>query len=127
MPHVPGELVLVETFWQFLCVVCLVEHCLALLTCFWRYLLQYTTLLQQIFSYVPASAVHSVSVGALRFPDKMLKKIVQHYPNDKILHQVAVNQQGEHAYATEREAYMLSFVRGQVMAHIPEDKIFKCY
>ncbi len=88
---------------------------------------QYTTLLQQIFSCVPASAVHSVSIGALRFPDKMLKKIVQYYPNDKILHQVAVNQHGEHAYATEREAYMLSFVRGQVMAHIPEDKIFKCY
>lgn len=47
----------------------------------------YQELISQIFQRISAESVHSVSIGSLRFPQKMYQKIVKLYPHDKLLAQ----------------------------------------
>ncbi len=45
----------------------------------------YQELFTNIFSRIPYEAIHSVSLGLLRFPEKMQQKIAKLYPQEKLL------------------------------------------
>lgn len=88
---------------------------------------QYRDLLQQIFTLITPGQVHSVSLGPLRFPAKMLDKISRLYPEEPLLAAVHAKHGQAYAYSKQREAAMLSIVRGMILQHVPEERLFRCY
>ena len=48
----------------------------------WKFL--YEDLLEKVYNSIPLQAIHSVSVGPLRFPKKMFKDIFNLYPHEPL-------------------------------------------
>ncbi len=86
----------------------------------------YEALFSQVFAMLDPSAIHSVSTGLLRFPEKMYQKITAMYPNDKLLaHPLEVHRKVV-SYSKTREAAMLGWIHEQLAQYVPDACIFKC-
>ena len=48
----------------------------------WEYV--YKNLFEKIFNYIPDYAIHSVTYGTIRFPDKVFRNIEKLYPEEKL-------------------------------------------
>lgn len=86
----------------------------------------YAELIEDIFSSVPADAIHSVSVGPLRFPAKMYAKLTDLYPEDKLLNHPLQRRQKNYTYAPDKEEDMKQFVLQQVAKYLAKTVIFEC-
>ncbi len=87
----------------------------------------YAELIQQVFTHVPPKAVHSVSTGVLRFPEKMHKAIHKLYPNEPLLSQTRHKEDGIISYTKDRESDMKKTITTLLSPYISEDMIFACH
>lgn len=86
----------------------------------------YRTLVHQAFKGLPTDKVHSVSVGPMRFPQAMYKKISSLYPEEPLLAHPLQKRQGMYSYSAEREAAMQKVVRDAISVYLNPDKVFTC-
>lgn len=87
----------------------------------------YQQLIDDIFSQVPASHFHSVSIGPMRFPKEMYHRITALYPTEPLFAQPLSDREGLHSYPPEREAEMAAFVSKKLLEYIDPAFLFKCY
>ena len=86
----------------------------------------YQQFIEQIFLTVPAAAIHSVSVGPLRFPQKMYQKIVKLYPREKLFAQSLTKRSQNYSYSPERELYMKNIVLENLQNYLNKNLLFEC-
>lgn len=89
--------------------------------------LLYQQLLEDIFAVISSKSIHSVSLGPLRFPEKMYHKIVQLYPQDPLLTHPLYRQGKMFSYREEVERSMKDWVQTQLKKYIPETLLFECH
>lgn len=88
---------------------------------------QYSQLVEEIFSFLTADQLHSITVGPLRFPAKMFNKILKLYPHDSFLSGLQpLNQGKNYSYSNEREVEMMSYVLKLISSYVESKKIFSC-
>ncbi len=90
------------------------------------YQAHYQALFKTVFARVKLEALHSVSLGVFRLPDKYFKKVQKLYPEEKLFASPLVSQQGMMSYKAELEAEMMQFCTHELLTHIPEEKLFPC-
>lgn len=88
--------------------------------------MQYQTLLKSIFDSLNHEAVHSVSIGPLRFPEKMYRKIDALYPKENLLQRHLIKRKKHFSYSEDIENKMNHFVREHISKYISNQKIFSC-
>lgn len=86
----------------------------------------YDDLIEQIFAVLSANAIHSISIGPLRFPKKMFDRIASLYPDSKLFSQPFEKQQGHMSYRAEREQQMRQYVERKLLQYVSGDKLFRC-
>ena len=90
------------------------------------YARRYAELFESVFSRVPAERIHSVSMGPLRFPTTMFRRIHSLYPESKLLAGDLVKNGDMVAYSKELEAEMDQKCRELLMNYVPESIFFSC-
>ena len=90
------------------------------------FLKNYTQLIKEIFEQIPANAIHSVSVGPLRFPTKMYQKLTKLYPKDELLSQPLIKRGKTVSYSSETEDTMKTQVLSLLHKHLDKTLIFEC-
>lgn len=88
---------------------------------------QYQSLMNAIFNAISPKSVHSVSIGPLRFPDKMYQKIMNLYPNDPLLAQPLYKQNNIYSYRDELEKSMKDWINHLLKQYLPETLLFECH
>ncbi len=86
----------------------------------------YQALFETIFSQLPLAAIHSVSLGAFRMPDKFFRNIVRLYPDEKFYAGPFSSQHGMTSYQRDLEQDMMSACATQILEYIPKSKFFPC-
>lgn len=90
------------------------------------FVLHYQQLIQQIFTTLPIEAIHSVSLGPLRFPKKMYEKITSMYPQERLL-SAGLQQRGRQiSYSPQDEQAMKNTVLTELQHYLSEQIIFQC-
>lgn len=87
----------------------------------------YTKLIDDIFKHLDSSSLHSVSLGPLRFPDKMYQKIVRLYPHDALFSQPLHFENKIFSYPNELEQSMKQIVNQQLIKYIDHTLLFECH
>ncbi|MHB1949266.1 MAG: SPL family radical SAM protein [Gammaproteobacteria bacterium] len=87
----------------------------------------YEALITDIFQKIKSEVIHSVSIGPLRFPDKMYQKITQLYPDDPLLSQPLYKQGNIFSYREEIENCMKDWIQFLLKKHIPQTLLFECH
>ncbi len=86
----------------------------------------YSSLLENIFSDIDISKVHSVSHGPLRFPREMYKRIARLYPDDRLFSFPMETAEGVVSYGKEIEEEMSDFLKLELAKYTSSSKIFRC-
>ncbi len=86
----------------------------------------YDLLIRQLAAAIPAAALHSVSVGPLRFPRHMFQRIESMYPDDLLLAGPLQQRGGLTSYSEEREAELTTYVSKRMHDAFPEVGVFSC-
>jgi len=86
----------------------------------------YAKLIDDIFANLDAKAIHSVSVGPLRFPNKMYRKLVALYPEDKLLAHPLVARKKNVTYPEKVEDQMKHFVLSYLQKYLDKTLVFEC-
>lgn len=85
----------------------------------------YQALIAQIFQKISPQAIHSVSVGPLRFPQKMYQKMVKLYSQDKLLAH-PLEKRGQHcSYQADLEQAMKQTVLELLERYIDNNLLFE--
>jgi spore photoproduct lyase len=87
----------------------------------------YQQLIDTLFSYIVPTSIHSVSVGPLRFPEKMYQKLVKLYPQDKLLAHPLIKEDNHYSYPRTRASEMQMFVKEYLQRYINNPQIFECH
>ena len=87
---------------------------------------QYRQLFAQVFSRINPEALHSVSLGVFRLPEKYFKKMARHYPQEKLFAGPLEVQKGMLSYRARLEQEMMQFCTELLLDYIPESKFFPC-
>ena len=87
---------------------------------------QYAQLVDSIFQQVSGSAIHSVSIGPLRFPAKMYQKLVKLYPEDKLLAHPLEKRKNHFSYKEELEVAMRQHVQECLQPYVDDALLFAC-
>jgi len=86
----------------------------------------YQALFAKIFARLPETALHSVSLGGFRMPEKFFRTLGRLYPDEAFLAGPFKEQKGMVAYRRELEIRMMDFCSAQLLSYIPHDKFFPC-
>ncbi len=86
----------------------------------------YQHCIDSIFEKINPTSIHSVSLGVMRFPEKMLKKMRQLHPQDPLLNQPLEKQGKVISYPDEQQKKMRDTVKKFLTKHVTEEKIFNC-
>lgn len=86
----------------------------------------YQTLIDSVFSRLDNKAIHSVTVGPMRFPAAMYQKLVQLYPSDKLLAHPLEKRGNQFSYSKELEDEMKATVNLYLAQYINPEKMFSC-
>jgi len=86
----------------------------------------YADLFHQVFTRLPRTAVHSVSLGPFRMPQAFYKKMVQLYPEEPMFAVDMDTRERQSGYAAASEERLLSFCRDQILRYIPQELFFPC-
>lgn len=86
----------------------------------------YQGLIEQIFAEVPARAVHSVSLGPLRFPKNMYDKISAMYPDEPLFAYRLEKRDRQISYTEADEQAMKTVVLELLKPYLSEQVIFQC-
>lgn len=87
----------------------------------------YRGLMEQIFSAVPESAVHSATFGPLRFPREMLSRIEKMYPLEPMFAvPFEVREDGLASYPARREQALRGVVGSLLIDRLGAGRVFDC-
>lgn len=86
----------------------------------------YKDLIANIFKYIQPGQLHSVSLGPLRFPERMYQKLIKLYPKDLLLAQPLLKRDKHFSYKAELEQTMKIFVTKQLERYIDNTLLFEC-
>lgn len=87
----------------------------------------YERLVNKIFSILKNKSLHSVSLGPLRFPEKMYQKILKLYPQDPLLSHPLYKQGKVFSYRQEVEQAMKQHLQNLLKNHTSESLLFECH
>jgi spore photoproduct lyase len=87
---------------------------------------QYKNLFEQVFSRIRIDALHSVSLGVFRLPEKYFKKIHKLYPEEKLFAGPLETKQKMTSYKKELELEMMQYCSELLLSYIPKSKFFPC-
>ncbi len=87
---------------------------------------RYEELFATLFSRLPETAIHSVSLGAFRLPEDFHRNMVRLYPDDPFLAGPFAARQGMVAYREELEAEMIAGCMRLLQEYLPAAKLFAC-
>ena len=87
----------------------------------------YQNMIHEIFTNINVDYIHSISLGKLRFPNKMFDKIIKLYPNEKLLNYKLTKDKKYTGYKQEIETEMFDFVEAKIRQFANPKLIFKCY
>jgi spore photoproduct lyase len=91
-----------------------------------NYQSEFVQLLQQIFSVIDATALHSVSLGAFRLPKNNYKQVHRLYPDEPLFAQNLALDKDIISYPLTLEQEMISFCEQQLLQWIPPEIYFPC-
>jgi len=86
----------------------------------------YAALFDAVFKALPAEAIHSVSLGPLRFPKAMAKRIMKLYPEEKLFAGPLVREGGVVSYTAELERELGEYCMNVLRNYVPESLFFRC-
>lgn len=86
----------------------------------------YSELFAEVFAAIKPEALHSVSLGVFRLPEKYFKKIHRLYPQEKLFASPLRTEQGMTSYQADLECEMVDFCTRELMNYIPEHVFFPC-
>ena len=86
----------------------------------------YEQLCQQLMQACPVKSIHSVSVGVLRFPERMYQKIRRMYPEEAFLAKGLHKRGKMRAYSEEVEHELKNIIRSALADTIDGNQIFSC-
>ncbi len=87
---------------------------------------QYKNLFEQVFSRIKIDALHSVSLGVFRLPEKYFKRIHKLYPEEKLFAGPLETKQKMTSYKAELELEMMQYCSELLLSYIPKAKFFPC-
>jgi len=87
----------------------------------------YVCLFDKVFSVLDAEAIHSVSLGGFRMPEKFFKNMVKLYPDEKLFASTLEENDGMVSYAKELEQEMLEYCENELLKYLPREKYFPCF
>ncbi|MBT4921738.1 MAG: DNA photolyase [Rickettsiales bacterium] len=87
----------------------------------------YLKMFEKIFKAVPKESIHSISIGKLRFPNKMYDKIIKLYPDDPMLNYKITKDKKHSGYGADIEKQMFDIVQSALEPYVDQALIFKCY
>ena len=91
-----------------------------------KYKILYANLIKQIFTELNLDNLHSISIGELRFPQNMYKKIVNLYPEEPLLYKNMVERGNIISYPQIIEKELREYVISKLLKYVTSDKIFSC-
>lgn len=91
---------------------------------FSEYQQAYQDLFRRVFETLPLEKIHSVSLGALRFPKAMFQKMVKLYPEAPVLAGPLLPERGLVSYESKLQSEMLHFCRNELQQWIATEKVF---
>jgi len=86
----------------------------------------YRDLFQSVFKALPIDAVHSVSLGPLRFPPAMFDKITKLYPKERLFAGPLVKNRSMVCYPEAIESEMTEFCEDELSQYVPKSRFFAC-
>ena len=86
----------------------------------------YENLFKNIASNVPEENIHSISFGMMRFPKKMLKKMIRENPDKKISFLNLENRNGIYSYPKEMEKKIENIVIKKLKKYMKDVPIYNC-
>lgn len=86
----------------------------------------YQELIDAIFTAINPQKFHSVSVGPMRFPEKMYHKIVKLYPEDKLLAHPLEKRDNHYSYSAALEQTMKKTVYDMITPVLDKALLFEC-
>lgn len=86
----------------------------------------YERFFAEVFAVVPAEAVHSVSLGPLRFPKAMFDEMWRQQPDARVFCGPLTRRGGMMSYAPELERRMHAHCTERVARHVPSERLFAC-
>ena len=83
-------------------------------------------MIDELFAKVEPAAIHSVTLGPMRFPKAMFERIVKLYPSDPLFAlQEMLPHSGQVTYSKDLESEMIETVCDALRKHLPESRIFR--
>ena len=86
----------------------------------------YGDLFREAFATIPEAAIHSVSLGPMRFPKSMFDRIAKLYPEEALFAGPLTRREGMVSYERELEAEMHEFCASELERYLPTEKLFTC-
>ena len=86
----------------------------------------YAALFKAVFSALPTEAIHSVSLGPLRFPKAMARRIMKLYPEEKLFAGPLVREGSMVSYPASMEREMVDYCTDALRDYVPESVFFRC-
>ena len=84
----------------------------------------YATLIDGLAAAIPAAAIHSASLGPLRFPSEMFQRIHRMYPEDALLSGPLARRDDFVSYSRTREAELVGFVQERLERAFDDIAVF---
>ena len=83
-------------------------------------------LLEQIFSRIDATRLHSVSLGTFRLTRDHFRRLTRLYPEEPLFAQELELENGIISYPFDRERAMIDYCEELLLQHIPEHCYHPC-
>lgn len=88
---------------------------------------QYSQLIDDLKAVVKADQIHSISLGAMRFPQAMFDKIQVQHPHSKLLNHPLVKNNKQVSYADEVQTAMTDCIKTLVTDAFANCPLFSCH
>lgn len=85
---------------------------------------QYSALVEQIFSAIPATALHSVTFGPLRLPKDFHRRMQSLYPQERLLVAQLHERDAMVSYPAQLETEMVGVIQELLLQYLPAKKLF---
>ena len=86
----------------------------------------YENLFKNIASNISEESIHSISFGMMRFPKKMLKKMIRENPDKKISSLNFENRNGIYSYRKDMEKKLENIIVKKLKKYMKNIPIYNC-
>lgn len=91
------------------------------------YQTQYAQLFEQLFARLDINALHSVSLGLFRTPERFFKNMVKLYPEETLFASPLQTTSGMVSYHSAQEQELWQYCESALLAHIPQSIYYPCH